>query len=210
MLRAYISAGGPGHLVYTHGIMDSIKYQTKNMWPKKVTDSVRNIIMGHVLIFQPYNNQNANLKNNTQMGHWAQNQTYAMTIPVFWLEPCRKWVRWTEEKRHQQGAGNLKGLKWFWMNKWSLISCQVFSNIIRHYRRTFRSVKRKWRFQKYYLYSAFHETIVAKQLYRQLSFYNRFIYCRNLKYFTYGKILLTLYILWGVGIISSQEFGHLR
>ncbi len=27
MLWAYISAGGPGHLVQMHGIMDSIKYQ---------------------------------------------------------------------------------------------------------------------------------------------------------------------------------------
>ncbi len=27
MLWAYISAGGPGPLVLTHGIMDSIKYQ---------------------------------------------------------------------------------------------------------------------------------------------------------------------------------------
>ncbi len=27
MLWAYISAGGPGHLIYTHGIIDSIKYQ---------------------------------------------------------------------------------------------------------------------------------------------------------------------------------------
>ncbi len=28
------------------------------------------------------------------------------------------------------------------MREWSLISCQVFSNLIRHYRRTFRAVKR--------------------------------------------------------------------
>ncbi len=28
-------------------------------------------------------------------------------------------------------------------------------------------------------------------------------------YWTYGKMLLILYILWGVGIISSQVFGHL-
>ncbi len=55
--------------------------------------------MGHVWIFQPYNNQNTNLKNNTKMGHWAQNQASAMTIPVLWPEPCRKWVRWTEEKK---------------------------------------------------------------------------------------------------------------
>ncbi len=60
-----------------------------------------------------------------------------------------------------------------------------------------------------YLYRAFHETIIAKQLYRKLSFYNRFIYYRNLIYLTYGKIWLILYILWGVGIISSQMFGHL-
>ncbi len=40
--------------------MDSIKYQQiQNL---KVTDCVRNLIMGHVWIFQPYNNQNTNLK----------------------------------------------------------------------------------------------------------------------------------------------------
>ncbi len=41
-----------------------------------------------------------------------------------------------------------------------------------------------------YLYSAFYDTIVAKQLYRKLSFYNIFIYCRNLIYLTYGKIVV--------------------
>ncbi len=51
-----------------------------------------------------------------------------MVIPVFWPEPCRKWVG---------------------ERKYSLISCQVFSNLIRRYRRTFRAVKlAKWRFQK--------------------------------------------------------------
>ncbi len=48
-----------------------------------------------------------------------------------------------------------------------------------------------------YLYSVFHDTIVAKQLYRKSSFYNRFIYFRILIYLTYGKMLLILYILWG-------------
>ncbi len=60
-----------------------------------------------------------------------------------------------------------------------------------------------------YLYSVFHDTLVTK-LYRKLSFYNRFIYCRNLLYLTYGNIWLILYIVWGVVIISSQVFGHLR
>ncbi len=61
-----------------------------------------------------------------------------------------------------------------------------------------------------YLYSAFCDTIVAKQFYRKLSFYNRFIYCRNLINVTRGAIWFILYTVWGVGIISSQVFGHLR
>ncbi len=103
--------------------------------------TLRNLIMGHVWIFQPYNYPNTNLKNNTKMGYWAQNQASATAIPVLWPEPYYKWVGWTEEKKHHHGSGNLKGLKWFWMKEWSLISCQVFSNIIRHYRRNFRAVK---------------------------------------------------------------------
>ncbi len=46
-----------------------------------------------------------------------------------WPEPCRNRVRWTEEKKHRHRAGNLKGLEWFWMKQWSLISCQVFSDL---------------------------------------------------------------------------------
>ncbi len=44
-----------------------------------------------------------------------------------------------------------------------------------------------------YLYSTFYDTIVAKQLCGKLSFYNRFINCRNLTYLTYGKMWLILY-----------------
>ncbi len=128
MLWAYISAGGPGHLVQMHGIMDSIKYQQiKN---KNLTDSVRNLIMGHVWIFQPDNNPKTNLKNNTKMGHWAQNQASAMAIPVLWPEPCRKWVRWTEERstvmelwiwRIWSDSGWRNGL-------WSLVRCSLTSS----------------------------------------------------------------------------------
>ncbi len=78
-----------------------------------------------VWIFQPYNNPYTNLKNNTKIGHCAQNQASAMAIPVLWPEPCRKWVGWTEEKKHQHGAGNLKGLERFWIKEWSLISSGV-------------------------------------------------------------------------------------
>ncbi len=58
--------------------MDSIKYQQINN--QEVTDSVRNPIMGHVWIFQLYNNPNTNLKNNTKMGYWAQNH-FIMIFP---------------------------------------------------------------------------------------------------------------------------------
>ncbi len=75
-------------------------YQISTDKNQQVTDSVRNLIMGHVWIFQPYNNSNTNLKNNTKMGHWAQNQASAiMAFPVFWPEPCRRWVLWPEPCR---------------------------------------------------------------------------------------------------------------
>ncbi len=75
-----------------------------------------------------------------------------LPIPVLWPEPCRKWVRWTEEKQHCHGAVNLKDLERFWMKEWSLISCQVFSNLIRHYRRKFRAVKlANGGFKKYWI-----------------------------------------------------------
>ncbi len=74
--------------------MDSIKYQQiKN---QQMTDSVRNLIMGHIWIFQSYNNPNTNHKNYIKIGPWAQNQAY-MVIPVLWPEPCRRWVNWREE-----------------------------------------------------------------------------------------------------------------
>ncbi len=75
--------------------MDSIKYQQiKN---QKETDSVRNLIMGHVWIFQPDNNPKTNLKNNTKMGHWAQNQASAMAIQSSDLNPVEN--EWGELKR---------------------------------------------------------------------------------------------------------------
>ncbi len=91
-------------------------------------------------------------KTTQKMGHCSQNQASAMAIPVLWTEPCRKWVRWTEEQKHRHGAVNLKDLEWFWMKEWSLISCQVFSNLIRHYRRTFWAVKlANGGFKKYWI-----------------------------------------------------------
>ncbi len=97
-----------------------------------MTDSVRNLIMGHVWIFQPYNNPNANLKNNTKMGHWAQNQASAMAIPVLWPEPYRKRVKWTEEKRRSTVMELWIWRIWSdsgWRNGlWSLVRCPLTSS----------------------------------------------------------------------------------
>ncbi len=104
--------------------------------------TVRNLIMGHVWIFQPDNNPNTNLKNITKMGHWAQNQASAMSIPVLWPEPCRTWVRWTEEKmlwiwRIWSDSGWRNGL-------WYLVMCSLTSSVLieEHLERL------KWKFQK--------------------------------------------------------------
>ncbi len=35
------------------------------------------------------------------MGHWTQNQASAMAILVLWHEACRKYMRWTEEKKYR-------------------------------------------------------------------------------------------------------------
>ncbi len=59
-----------------------------------------------------------------------ENQASALAIPVLWPEPCWKWVRWTEEKKHHHGAVNLKGLEWFWIKNglWSLVRCSLTSS----------------------------------------------------------------------------------
>ncbi len=113
----------------SHGHMDSIKYQQIKKINKWLTLLE---ILCHVWIFHPYNNPNSNLKNNTKMCHWAQNQASAMAIAVLWPEPCRKRVRWTEEK-NRHGDVNLKDLEWFWMKGclWSLVRCSLTSSGIR-------------------------------------------------------------------------------
>ncbi len=93
---------------------------------QQVTDSLRNLIMGHVWVFQPYNNPNTNLKNNTKMGHWAQNQASAMAVSVLWPEPCRKWVRRSTVMelwiwRVWSDSGWRNGL-------WSLLRCSLTSS----------------------------------------------------------------------------------
>ncbi len=79
-------------------------------------------------------------QNKHKNGHWAQNESFTIAVSVLWPEPYRKWVRWTEEKKHHHGAVNLKDLKDSVWRKWSLISCQVFSKLFRHYRRKLRAV----------------------------------------------------------------------
>ncbi len=111
MLWTCFSAGGPGHLVQMHGIMDSIKYQQiKNL---NLTASVRNLIMGHVLIFQQDNNpkQTQNCVTEHKMN----------LLPLLSrssdLNPTEN--EWGELKRRSTviRAVNLTDLERFWMKK---------------------------------------------------------------------------------------------
>ncbi len=43
---------------------------------------------------------------------------------VLWPEPCRRWVSELKRRRCES-----EDLEWFWMKEWSLISCQVFSDL---------------------------------------------------------------------------------
>ncbi len=134
MLWACFSARGPEHLVQMHGIMDSIKYQEiKNL---NLTASVRNLIMGSGWIFHHDSNPKQTPKSTQK---WVtKHKIKLLPYPshaVLWHEPYRKWVRWTEGKKHQHGAVNLKDLERFWMKEWSLIS-----KLFRHYRRKLRAV----------------------------------------------------------------------
>ncbi len=107
-------------------------------------------------------------KTTQKMGYWAQNQASAMAISVPWPAPYRKWVGWTEEQKHRHGAVNLKDLERFWMKEWSLISCQVLSNLIRHYRRKFRAVKlANGGFKEYWIKGAVNcgQCVLEKNIY---------------------------------------------
>ncbi len=63
--------------------------QIKN---QNLTASIRNLIMDRVWIFHQ--------DNNPKQTWVAEHKTkLLLVIPVLWPEPCRRWVRWTEEKK---------------------------------------------------------------------------------------------------------------
>ncbi len=67
----------------------------------------------------------------------TEHKTKLLLWPFQSSDPNPKDNEWGELKRRSTVMElNLRGLEWFWMKEWSLISCQVFSNLIRHYRRT--------------------------------------------------------------------------
>ncbi len=94
----------------------------------KSNPSVRNLIMGHVWIFHQDNNPKS----------LSTKLIFTMAVPVLWPEPCRKWVGWRGEVLTWSWVS--KNLERFWMKEWSLISCQVFSKLFRHYMRKLRAV----------------------------------------------------------------------
>ncbi len=83
--------------------MDSIKNQ--QITNQHVTDSLRNLIMGHVWIFQPYNNPNTKLKKTQKC------VTEHKTKLLLWLSRSSDQNPVENEKKHRHGVVNLKDLE---------------------------------------------------------------------------------------------------
>ncbi len=138
MLWACFSAGGPEHLVQTHGIMDSIKYQQiKN---QNLTASVRNLIMVRGWIFHQDNNPKQTLKSTQKWVTEHKMKLLPWLSQSSDLNPVEN--EWGELKRR---STNME--LWIWRiwrdsgwRKLSLISYQVFSKLFRHYRRKLRAI----------------------------------------------------------------------
>ncbi len=88
-----------------------------------VGSSIRTIIQNK------HQNQHKNVSLSTKLIFY-----HGRPSPLTWTLQKMSEVNWREE------AVNLKDLERFWMKEWSLISCQVFSNLIRHYRRKLGAV----------------------------------------------------------------------
>ncbi len=138
MLWACFSARCSEHLVIMHGIMDSIKYQQiKN---QNLTASVRSLIMCHVWIFHQDNNPKQTSKSTQK---WVTE--YKMNL-LPWLSQFSD-LNPTENEWGELKRRNTVMELWIWRiwrdsvwRKWSLISCQVFSKLFRHYGRKLRAV----------------------------------------------------------------------
>ncbi len=94
---------------------------------KSISDwLVINLIMGHVGIFQPTIIQTQTSKTTQK---WVtEHKTKLLLWSFLSSEPCRKWVRWTEEKklwiwRIWRDSGWRNGL-------WSLVRCSLTSSAL--------------------------------------------------------------------------------
>jgi len=129
MLWAYLffCAGGPGHLVQIHGIMNSSKYkQIKNL---NLTASARNLIMGRGWIFQQEKIQN------------KQNQHKTVSLNTKWSfshDRPSSHIRWVSELKRRSANMDL-GICRIWRGSvWR--NALISRLIIRHYRRNLRAV----------------------------------------------------------------------
>ncbi len=133
MLGSYFSTRGPGHLVQMHGIME---FTNKNRSNLNLTVSVRNRIMGRCWIFHQDSDQKQTSKLTQKCVTNHKTKLLPRLSPVPDLNPIEN--EWGEAP--PTWRWNLKNLNWLCMREWFLISSQVFSRIIKHYRRKLRTV----------------------------------------------------------------------
>ncbi len=114
----YICAVIPHTALLSHSELPQGKFLNRD----SPTYSVRNLIMGHVWIFQPYNNPNTNLKNKTKLLLWPFQSSDLNPVENEWGELKRRstnmelWI-W----RIWRDSGWRNGL-------WSLVRCSLTSS----------------------------------------------------------------------------------
>ena len=139
MLWGCSTSAGPGGLVKVNGlqVMDFTQFQ--DILANNLVDSVRRLNFDHKWLFQQYNNPKHTSKwLFCYIIHILQSPSRSLdlkSIENLWFE-----LRRTVHKNKQ----TMKELKVFWMEEWSKIPPNVFSNLIKHFRKRLSIMLEQW------------------------------------------------------------------
>ena len=138
MLWGCFASTGPGALVKVNGIMNSTQYQ--DILAKNLVASARRLKLGRKWIFQQDNDPKHTSKSTKKwlIDHKINILQWPSQSPD--LNPIENL--WFQLKRavHKRRPKDIKDLERFCMEEWSKIPPNVFSNLIKHYRKRLSAV----------------------------------------------------------------------